>query len=381
MATSFLVAHHFTLDRESANQFLPVDTETTIFCLHIFHMMNSSRALSALPLLLVPILASGQVYTGADSPPESANLIGSWEDETGFYQALEVTKDSPIYDKDSEYQHIEVHKSKYYGKILVLDGVVQLTEKDADSYNEMMAHLPMMQHINPKRVLVIGGGDGYVVSEVLKYESTEAVDHVDLDKEVVETCRQHFSWGAAWDDERVTFHAADGAAFVKNAPDATYDVIVQDSSDPWTFTDKGEKIPLPSEVLYTKEHFANLVRILKPNGVLNLQAETYNIPSDLEGISQWVRQAKEVGFQRARYGSLYTSSYPTGQIGFLLCEKGDESEATTMEEVKRRFASMARRGLETTYFHPPLQQSSFDLPLWVERSIYADDAKTTADEL
>lgn len=94
------------------------------------------------------------------------NIIGEWEEDTGFYQALRVTDDSPIFKKQSKYQSIEVHKSEYFGKILVLDGVLQLTEEDADSYNEMMAHMPMMQHKNPKNALVIGGGDGYVLNEV-----------------------------------------------------------------------------------------------------------------------------------------------------------------------------------------------------------------------
>ena len=94
--------------------------------------------------------------------------IAAWEEETGFYQSISVTVESPLITKRSKYQKIEVQESKYYGKILVLDGVVQLTERDANSYNEMMAHVAMMQHKKPKNALVIGGGDGYVLSEVLK---------------------------------------------------------------------------------------------------------------------------------------------------------------------------------------------------------------------
>lgn len=102
--------------------------------------------------------------TAFDQVP--AHSIGDLEEETGFYQAIEVTEDSPIYRKKSKFQDIRVYKSHYYGKILMLDGVLQLTERDADSYNEMMAHMAMFRHKNPKRALVIGGGDGYVLSEV-----------------------------------------------------------------------------------------------------------------------------------------------------------------------------------------------------------------------
>merc|ERR1712038_171467 len=121
----------------------------------------------------------------------------------------------------------------YYGKVLILDGVVQLTEKDGDSYNEMMVHPAMFSHPLPKRVLIIGGGDGYVLSEVLKHPEVEHVDHVDLDSVVIDVCREHFQWGSAWDDPRVHLHFADGAQFVEEAEEGFYQVIIQDSSDPF----------------------------------------------------------------------------------------------------------------------------------------------------
>ena len=86
--------------------------------------------------------------------------VGEYIAETGFYQSLTLTDEEPILEKRSEFQDIAVMNSKYYGKVLILDGVIQLTEKDADSYNEMMVHPAMMAHPKPKRVLVIGGGDG-----------------------------------------------------------------------------------------------------------------------------------------------------------------------------------------------------------------------------
>ena len=210
---------------------------------------------------------------------------------------------------------------------------------------------------------------GYVLGEVLKHGSVELVDHVDLDSDVIETCREHFRWGKAWDDPRVSLHIADGAAFVQDAPDDYYDVIIQDSSDPWVVDADLEKVSLPSSALYEEYHFRNLHRILKPDGVLNLQAETFTLPSDLQGIVRWRLQALATGFVSAKYGSLYCSSYPTGQIGFLLCEKAPAG-ASVMSEVNHRFQVMQQAGLVTSYYQPQLQQSSFDLPLWVHRSIY-----------
>lgn len=335
--------------------------------------------------MLVMLLLGGLTVTYGQQPVSAArNSVGMWEEDIGYYQSLRVSADSPIFTHVSEYQTIEVHLSKYYGKILMLDNVVQLTERDADSYNEMMAQMPMMQHINPKRALIIGGGDGYILSELLKHSTLEHVDHVDLDVQVIEICRKHFSWGAAWDDPRVSLHISDGAAFVERAADGYYDVIIQDSSDPWTWNDDGEVIPLPSAVLYTEHHFQQLYRILGKDGILNLQAETFNIPADLEGIVVWRHDLLKVGFERVRYGSIIISSYPTGHIGFLMCEKNVTS-ASTLEQVKSRFSDMEVNHRGTSYYHPKLQDSAFDLPLWAERKIYdhvdAPLTITTHDEL
>lgn len=99
-------------------------------------------------------------------PSTKRPVIGELMTETGFYQSMTLTDDPPLFQRKSKYQDISIVKTQYYGKVLILDTVVQLTERDADSYNEMMAHVPMMSHDNPKRVLVVGGGDGYVLSEV-----------------------------------------------------------------------------------------------------------------------------------------------------------------------------------------------------------------------
>ena len=301
------------------------------------------------------------------------NRIGELEPSIGFYQAIELVENSLLYQKQSKYQTIEVHQTKFYGKMLVLDGVIQLTERDADSYNEMMAHVPMFQHANPKRVLVIGGGDGYVLKEVLKHPSVERVDHVDLDEEVIRTCEKHFpQWGDAWKDPRANLHICNGAEFVQETPDDFYDVIIQDSSDPWIAGEDGEMMPLPSGVLYEEQHICELHRILKPDGILNIQAESFNVPTSLEGIIEWRKTMETCGFERSRYGSIHTSSYPTGQIGLLLGEK-QPSVSSKMASVWKRYKRMVENGEKTTYYHPPLQRGCFEVPLWVHNSIYGEE--------
>lgn len=276
--------------------------------------------------------------------------ISEHDVETGFTQSITITSNSPIYTQRSAAgQYIEIHESPHFGKILVLDGVTQLTERDGDSYNEMMAHVPLFQHPNPKRVLILGGGDGYILSEVLKHASVEYVDHVDLDGDVIEVCQRFFKWGNAWNDTRVHLHIEDGAKFVKHAKPGSYDVVIQDSSDPWTSNEDGETVPLPSGTLYAPQHYSNIYKVLANDGILNfqvcsfdlympnisfsvpfpdsvdllifsVQAETMQIPADFEGAVNWRQSLLSNGFKRVRYGTITIPTYPTGQIGFMLCE-------------------------------------------------------------
>ncbi len=300
--------------------------------------------------------------------------VGEHEMNIGFYQAIELTKNSLLLEKQTKFQNIQVHQSKFYGKVLLLDDVLQLTERDADSYNEMLAHIPMFQHANPKRVLIIGGGDGYALTEVLKHDSVEHVDHIDIDEDVLKVCETYFpQWGTGWKDKRVELHISDGAVFVQDAPDGSYDVIIQDSSDPFVVEEDGSIKPLPSGALYESEHFQHLHRILKKDGVLMIQAESYNIPTSLDGISTWRQRMIDCGFA-SRYGSIMTSSYPTGQIGFLLSEK-DPASSSNNTGIVQRYEQIVNDGKGTTYYHPQLQKSSFDLPLWVHDRIYNNATK------
>ena len=129
--------------------------------------LATAAAWLAAALCSVPpaALAAGS-KDGTDPAALDRPVLGELMAETGFYQSMTLKSGEPLYSARSEYQKIEIVEAVHYGKVLVLDGVVQLTERDAASYNEMMAHVAMMAHPDPRRVLVIGGGDGYVLSEV-----------------------------------------------------------------------------------------------------------------------------------------------------------------------------------------------------------------------
>ena len=213
----------------------------TLFWLLLIILLNCQDA----------ILASDDNDNDDDDDDEELpkHRIAEFEANIGFYQAIELIENSKLYETKSQFQSIQVHQSKYYGKILALDGALQLTERDADSYNEMMAHIPMFQHKDPKDVLIIGGGDGYSLAEVLKHD-VDSVDHVDLDEEVIKTCQKFFPQWDRWSDPRVKLYIEDGAKFIQNKQAERYDVIIQDSSDPSHVDLDGVTItPLPSGAL------------------------------------------------------------------------------------------------------------------------------------
>mmetsp|Transcript_11942 Transcript_11942/g.34504 ORF Transcript_11942/g.34504 Transcript_11942/m.34504 type:complete len:137 (+) Transcript_11942:100-510(+) len=131
---------------------------------HLHYIIPVIAALSLLCSAAVVTSAAEDASALSKSIPPFKHSVGETEGEIGFHQSIEVV--SKLYSAKSLYQTIEIHESKHFGNILVLDDVIQITERDGDSYNEMMSHVPMFQHPNPKRVLIIGGGDGYVLHEV-----------------------------------------------------------------------------------------------------------------------------------------------------------------------------------------------------------------------
>jgi spermidine synthase len=339
----------------------------------------------------------------------SSKRILEEEFEIGYAQSLTVDY-PPITSIKSDYQNIAVYTSKHYGMVLTIDDNLQLTERDASHYNEMLAHVPVMEylsgrsdHTEPIRVMLVGGGDGYVVAELLKHPQVRWIDHVELDEEVINVSKENLPWADAWNDERVNLVITDGAKFVKDQAERgiNYHVIVQDSSDPFWYEETGAITISPSSVLFELSYFKALYSLVRFNeGVLMFQSETYNLPSNLEAIRNWRGQLQDVGFCRVRYGSISIGTYSTGQIGFLVAHAGHDKEnkmASGSGDVcgddscnDPRYSMDVLPELEwnkiltlyneingkTLYYHPRIHRSSYDLPLWVEEFIYGSDIST-----
>lgn len=255
----------------------------------------------------------------------------------------------------TDFQDLLVFESTDYGNVLVLDGVIQLTERDEMSYQEMMAHLPMFSVANPRHVLVIGGGDGGVLREIVKHESVEKVFHCEIDAGVLQAAKDFFpSVSSAMVHAKVEQKVGDGVAFAQAAADNSFDVIVVDSSDPVG----------PAEGLFSEAFYANAHRILRPGGVLCTQGESLWIHTAL--IEQVMKINGKL-FASAEYATIQVPTYPGGQIGAFLGRKAEaeSKEASTCRMPRRPVPS----GMPLRYYSSAMHCAAFALPAFVQQRL------------
>ena len=169
----------------------------------------------------------------------------SWDKKNGSTILIEGELLEEVH---SKYQHIEVYNTKRFGKLLKLDGVIQLTEFDEANYHEMIAHVPLRTHNTPDNVLVIGGGDGGAVREILKHKQVKNIDLVEIDNKVIEISKKYFpEISCGLNDKKVTIMNQDGAEYIKKCTNL-YDIVIIDSTDPFSV----------GESLSKEEFYSNL---------------------------------------------------------------------------------------------------------------------------
>ncbi|XP_014227191.1 spermidine synthase isoform X1 [Trichogramma pretiosum] len=269
----------------------------------------------------------------------------------GIVQSLEV--DSILYNEHSTFQHIMVLQTKSHGRVLILDGIIQCTEKDEFSYQEMISFLPLCSHGSPKRVLIIGGGDGGVAREVAKYPTVEKIVQVEIDAKVVEVSKKflpHMAKG--YESNRHELIIEDGFKYLKNQNDK-FDVIITDSSDPVG----------PAKLLFEKEYFELLKCSLRTNGVICCQAGT--IWTNMEQVEKHFTACQSV-FPKVNYGISSVPTYPTGQIGFLL---GSIDDCIDFKQPRKIFSENELDNLNLSYYSSKIHESCFILPRFAEKNL------------
>lgn len=276
--------------------------------------------------------------------------------ENWFTESLEVEKGRKMSFRVTEtldsiqtpFQKIDVYQTQSFGRMFALDDVTMLTEKDEHSYHEMIAHVPMMSHPNPKTVLVIGGGDGGTVREVLKHPSVEEVVLCEIDKGVVDTCYKYFpEISAALKDKKVVHHYDDGAKYARDNK-GRFDIILVDSSDPVG----------PAEVLFKEPFYRDMAAALTETGIIATQAESFWYHGDV--ISSLFEFIPKVF---PEYGYYYTTvpTYPSGVIGFTYLSNKVNPYNVTPDK------SRVPAGLK--YYSPEMHKAAFVLPEFAKKYI------------
>jgi spermidine synthase len=250
----------------------------------------------------------------------------------------------------TDYQTIEVFENALLGRVMTLDGVVQTTEKDEFIYHEMLAHVPMLAHPNPKRVLIIGGGDGGILREVLKHPSVEQVTLVEIDGQVIEIAKRYFPkhLNGAFDDPRSRIIIGDGVKFV-NETNEKFDVIISDSTDPIG----------AAQALFTSDFYTAASRCLNKGGVFVAQ----------NGVP--FHQIDELKDTATRFASLFsdraffTVSVPTYVGGIMALAWGADDSSLRLTDSCELIGRFDQRNFQTRYYTPEMHVASFVLPMYI----------------
>lgn len=241
------------------------------------------------------------------------------------------------------FQELSILDTLQFGKMLVLDGMVQTTVEDEFVYHEMISHVPLVTHPHPEKVLVIGGGDGGTIKQIVKHPEVTRAVLVEIDEEVVNICREYLPEisGGALEDPRVEVIITDGLEYVKSCREE-FDVILVDSTEPVG----------PAVGLFTGEFYHNIFEALKPQGIMVAQTESPFYNRDL--IRSVIQRIQKV-FPLTRLYLASVPTYPSGLWSFTLGSKvHDPLKVQTFKE------------LNTRYYSPELHKSSFVLPGFVK---------------
>jgi len=257
----------------------------------------------------------------------------------------------------SAFQDIVVFESFSHGRVMVLDGCIQITERDEFVYQEMLAHVPLLAHGDAKSVLIIGAGDGGVLRRVLQHRNVARAVMVEIDGEVIRLAKAFLPGigGDAWDDKRAEVIVGDGIDYVRNAADASFDVIIVDSTDPVGV----------GEVLFSDDFYRNCARILTQSGLVVNQC---GVP---------FMQAEELSQTSARrrrffpHVSAYVVAVPTYVGGLMtlgIAAKDASISSHSVEAIRARAEAQGIAGL-SQYWTPEIHAGSFNLPPYIARHL------------
>ncbi len=280
-----------------------------------------------------------------DFDPEKNQILELWFNDSvefGHGCRISIRIKNVLCHYRSKFQEIAIFETEKLGRMLVLDGITMLTEFDEYAYHEMIVHVPLLVHPQPEDILVIGGGDGGTVREILKHPEVKKIHVCELDEEVVNACRKYIpSLGSSFDDKKVTLYYEDGAKFVTEHP-SSYDIIIVDSTDPIG----------PGQILFQRKFYEDMNSALKPGGIVVTQCESIYLHGHvISGVASFAREI----YPNVSYYYTMVPTYPSGLIGFFFC-------STKFDPIKDLSESRAAKLPDLKYYTPAVHRSSFNLP-------------------
>ena len=279
-------------------------------------------------------------------------MNNKWINETlhpSWQQNFETTQ--LLIDTHTSYQHLQIFENPTFGKVMMLDGVTQTTERDEFIYHEMLAHVPMIAHGSATSVLVIGGGDGGIIREVLKHPKLSSVSIVEIDNGVVEYSKLYMPSisNGAFENKKVNLHIADAASFVETTQDK-FDVIITDSTDPMG----------PGESLFTEKFYRDCKKCLKTDGIMVTQSGVpFLQPQGIKNMDKMLRTF----FEHVKFYLVPIPTYIGGTmvIGFA-CD--------VPYHIKQSIDALAEKSShlkeKTRYYTPEIHQASFIIPPFIK---------------
>lgn len=254
---------------------------------------------------------------------------------------------------------------------MVLDGVIQCTERDEFGYQELISQIPLCAHPNPEKVLIVGGGDGGVAREVIKHPSVKEVHQVEIDGRVVDVSKKYLPFMACgFDSPKVHLTIGDGFEFMKNHREE-FDVIITDSSDPigksiclFYFESKVNIVKHvlgPAVSLFQESYFELMRKALKPGGIVCSQGSSFWI--DMKHVKETL-DACGRQFKNISYATALVPSYPCGSIGFVI---GCLDETRKLNEPVHRYSTEEVDKLGFRYYTDAVHKAAFVLPRFAEK--------------
>jgi spermidine synthase len=277
-----------------------------------------------------------------------------WFTDKDESQALSLRFTGEVfYDVQSPFQRVRIIESYKYGMMLALDDMVMTTIKDEFHYHEMISHPAMFTHGNAKNILVIGGGDGGTIREILRHEGVEKVTMVEIDGEVIKACKEFLpTIASAFDHPKLDLKVDDGIAFIKDASANSYDLIIVDGSDPVG----------PAEGLFSVSFYNNCYNALKEGGILVAQGESPKFNE--KSFSELNHTLQDIfGEKNAPVSLFYVPTYPTGMWSFQYGLKGAvHPKSVDKESEIENFVTT--QGLR--YYNSDIHTGSFATPNFVK---------------